>query len=276
MGECSYCGKPAGLMRSIHKECAERRDQALSDIDLSFRNMMVIERPPAPETFRAIIEKLAADARLNQSDLRTRVLTGIRASLDTMLSDFELTGMEMERFQSIMTAFELDAHALDEAGIRDRLVKALVLKDLSEGRISTRLKLNSMLPIVLKRDEQIQWLFNSVELREPRTKIHYEGGSHGVSIRIMKGVSYRVGAYKGQRVESTQMVHIGNGDLVVTTTAIYFLSPVKNKRTALSTIVSAASYDDGIIVTTNRGKTQVYLLNDSYFASNLILKVGAL
>jgi hypothetical protein len=36
-------------------------------------------------------------------------------------------------------------------------------------------------------------MFNGVT-REPRTNDHYEGGSHGVSIRLMKGVSYNGGA----------------------------------------------------------------------------------
>lgn len=276
MGDCEYCGQPAGLMRSIHKECAGRRDQALKDIDQSFRNMMTVERPPTPATFRAIVEKLAADAHLDQSGLHQRVLTGLSLSLDTALADFELTAEETDRFQSVMTAFDLEADSLDKAGIRDKLVKALVLRDLSEGKVSTRLSVNFALPIAMKRGEQIQWLFNNVGLREQHTSYSYEGGSRGVSIRIMKGVSYRVGAYKGHRVENTSMIHVGDGDLAVTNNAIYFICPPKTKKTALSAIVSVDAYDDGIIVTASRGKPKIYMLDDPHFAANLILKAGAL
>lgn len=263
-------------MRSVHKECVARRDQALTDIDLAFRNMMIVERTPTPAMFRAIVEKLAADARLDQAGLQRRILSGLRVSLDTALSDFELSSSEMNRFQSMMDAFDLEAAALDAAGIKERLVKALVLKDLAEGRVSTRVTLASSLPVVLKRGESIQWVFNNVSLREQRTRISYEGGSHGVSLRIMKGVSYRVGAHKGNRVENVEMVTVGDGDLAISTSAVYFLCPPKSKRTTLTSIVSVDTYDDGIIVTPSRGKPQIYLLNDPFFAANLILKIGAL
>jgi hypothetical protein len=276
MADCEYCGKPAGLLRSIHKECAERRDKALSDIDLSFRNMMLVERAPKPEMFRAIVEKLATDARLDQSALRARILFGLRNSLDVVLSDLELSSAEMQRFQAIMNAFDLDTDALDQAGIRERLVKALVLKDLSEGKRSTRVSLGTSLPVVLKQGETIQWIFNNVELRQQRTRISYEGGSRGVSVRIMKGVSYRVGSYKGHRVENVEMTAIGHGDLAVSTNAIYFLCPPKSKRTTLGTIISVDTYDDGIVVTPSRGNPQIYMLSDPFFAANLILKLGAL
>lgn len=276
MADCEYCGKPAGLMRSVHKECAARRDQALTDIDLAFRNMMIVERTPTPAMFRAIVEKLAADARLDQAGLQRRILSGLRVALDTALSDFELSSSEMNRFQSMMDAFDLEAAALDAAGIKERLVKSLVLKDLSEGRVSTRVTLESSLPVVLKRGESIQWIFNNVSLREQRTRISYEGGSHGVSLRIMKGVSYRVGAHKGNRVENVEMVTVGDGDLAISTSAVYFLCPPKSKRTTLTSIVSVDTYDDGIVVTPSRGKPQIYLLNDPLFAANLILKISAL
>lgn len=276
MADCEYCGKPAGLMRSIHKECAEQRKRALSDIDLAFRNMMIVERAPEPKMLRAIIEKLAADARLDNSSLQSRILSGLRISLDTALSDFEMTRVEMNRFQAIMDAFDLEADALDSAGIKERLVKALILKDLSEGNVSSRVSLETSLPIVLKQGEAIQWIFNRVEFREQRMRVSYQGGSHGASFRIMKGVSYRIGAHKGYRVENVEMATVGHGDLAVSTKAIYFLCPSKTKKTTLATIVSVDTYDDGIVVTPSRGKPQIYMLDDPFFAANLILKLGAL
>lgn len=134
MGDCAYCGKPAGLMRSIHKDCAARRDQARSDIDLAFQNLMLVEKPPAPAIFRAIIERLGADGQLTSDELRSKVLAGLAISLDVALIDLNLSQTEVQRLDAVAEAFSLDASAFDEAGIKDKLVKALVLKDLSEGR----------------------------------------------------------------------------------------------------------------------------------------------
>lgn len=276
MGDCEYCGKPAGLFRSIHKECAAKRDQARKDIDLAFQNVMLVQRPPAPATFRAIIEKLAHDGHLAPDQLRTRVLAGLAIALDTALTDLDLSQNEVGRFDTIVDAFGLDETAFDEAGIRQKLVQALVLKDLSGGRPSTRVQLSTALPIALKRDEKIQWLFNEVTRREPRTSYHYEGGSHGVSIRLMKGVSYRVGSHRGQRIATTEMVTVGSGALAVTNNALYFMGGTSSKRMPLSGIVSVDGFDDGVIVTPSRGKQQVFLMQDAMFAANLILKSAAL
>ena len=276
MGKCEYCGEPAGLFRSIHKECAAQRDQARKDIDLAFKNVMLVPRPPAPATFRAIIEKLGNDGQLAADQLQARVLSGLTIALDTALTDLDLSQNEVGRFDTILDAFGLDASALDEAGIRDKLVQALVLKDLSEGRPSMRIQLRTPLPIALKRGETVQWLFNGVTRREPRTNYHYEGGSHGVSIRLMKGVSYRVGSHRGQRVATTQMVTVGSGDLAVTNSALYFMGGASSVRTPLSGVVSVDGFDDGVIVTPSRGKQQIFLMSDGMFAANLILKSAAL
>lgn len=276
MADCEYCGKPAGLFRSIHKECAAQRDRARGDIDLAFQNVMVVARPPAPATFRAIVEKLGNEGRLTPDELRSRVLSGLGIALNAALTDLDFSQNELGRFEMIVDAFGLEASAFDEAGIRDKLVQALVLKDLSEGRPSKRIQLSTPLPIVLKRSETIQWLFNVVTLRQPKTSYHYEGGSHGVSIRLMKGLSYRVGSHRGQRVATTEMVDVGSGALAVTDNALYFMGGVGSKRTPLTSVVSVDGFDDGVIVTPSRGKQQVFLMSDGMFAANLILKSAAL
>lgn len=275
MSDCEICGKPAGLFRSVHKECVEKRDRALADIDLAFVNVMRVENPPSPPIFRAIIEKLGGDAHLNPAGIRARVMSGLGVALNAALEDFDLSQNELERLNHIVDAFGLDLHAFDEAGIKDRLVKALVLKDLSEGRPSTRVT-GTNLSVVLKRDEALQWYFNGVTLHETRTKTSYVGGSQGISVRLIKGVSCRVGAYKGQRVQTSELVAIGEGDLAVTTTAVYFAGSVASKKVPLSSIVSVNAYSDGIMVAPSRGKPQVYLLDDPMFAANLILKAAAL
>lgn len=276
MGNCEYCGEPVGLFRSIHKECAAQRDRARKDIDLAFQNVMLVERPPAPPTFRAIIEKLGNDAQLTPNELRAKVLSGLVIALDAALTDFNLSENELGRFNTIVDAFALDAAAFDEAGIKQKLVQALILKDLSEGRPSTRVQLSTPLPIALKRGEAIQWLFNNVTLREPRTSYHYQGGSHGVSIRLMKGVSYRVGSHRGQRISTTEVVTVGSGSMAVSTNAVYFMAGASSKKVSLSGMVSVDAFDDGVIVTPSRGKQQIYLMSDSLFAANLILKSAAL
>lgn len=275
MGACGYCGEPAGLFRNIHPECEAKQSQAKRDLSLAFTNMMLVPRPPSPPTFKAIVERLGSAARLDQTSLRSEILTGLGTALDAVLDDHDLTQDEIERFESVLSAFDLGPSAIEEAGIKTRLVKALVLKDLSEGTIPDRVRV-SHVNIALKRNESVLWIFNGVSRQEPRTSTHYEGGSHGFSVRLMQGVSYRVGSSRGRRIQRTEIADAGSGDLIVSTDAIYFVSPANTKKIGLGSVVSVDNYEDGIVVTPSRGKYQIFTLNDPTFAANLILKAGAL
>lgn len=275
MGACGYCGEPAGLFRSIHPECEAKQSQAKRDLSLAFTNMMLVPRPPSAPTFKAIIERLGADARLDASSLRSEILTGLGTSLDAALEDHDLSQEEIDRFEGVLSAFDLGPSAIEEAGIKTRLVKALILKDLSEGELPDRVRV-SQVSIALKRGERILWIFNGVRRQEPRTSSYYEGGSHGFSFRVMKGVSYRVGSSRGRRVQTTEIANAGAGDLIISSDAIYFASPTNTKKIGLGSIVSVENYEDGIVVTPSRGKYQIFMLEDATFAANLILKAGAL
>jgi len=73
-------------------------------------------------------------------------------------------------------------------------------------------------PIVPKKGEQVIGIAHGVSLTETRRgKATYQGGSRGVSVRVAKGVSYRVGSHKGQLVQAPERPTVidGGGDLVV-------------------------------------------------------------
>ena len=55
-------------------------------------------------------------------------------------------------------------------------------------------------------------------------QLGYEGGSRGVSLRIVKGVYYRIGAHKGRMRSETQLVETSRGFLIVTNKRL-FLQP---------------------------------------------------
>ncbi len=61
-------------------------------------------------------------------------------------------------------------------------------------------------PIVAKRGEEILTVFTGVSLLELRTeKRSYRGTSHGLSIRVAKGVYYRPGMHSGNITETAEV-----------------------------------------------------------------------
>ena len=54
-----------------------------------------------------------------------------------------------------------------------------------------------------------------------RNRSEYIAGNAGVSVRVMKGVSFRTGGTKGRRIETPHI--LDNGTLVATTKCFYFI-----------------------------------------------------
>lgn len=61
-----------------------------------------------------------------------------------------------------------------------------------------------------------------MKLYELKQFTEFAGGSQGVSLHVMKGVSYRVGAFKGEPVRHEQTVQADTGVVALTQHAVYF------------------------------------------------------
>ena len=132
------------------------------------------------------------------------VENGLAKAVGIAMDDRILADQELQRINNIMTAFQLNTSSLPPRSLDD-FIKALTLKDLSEGVVRSRLTVSGSLPINLKRDECLMWVFANVKRMEPQTIRKYKGRSQGVSLRIMKGVSYRIGASRGEPIDETSV-----------------------------------------------------------------------
>ena len=71
------------------------------------------------------------------------------------------------------------------------------------------------------------------------------GGSHGLSIRVMKGVSYRVGASRSIPIkEQVSIKH--PGVLVITSKRVVFSSPTESFSIPFTQLISFDPYSDGL------------------------------
>jgi hypothetical protein len=127
------------------------------------------------------------------------------------------------------------------------------------------------LPINLQKDEEVVWVFPSCEYLD-KTRRQYVGGSQGVSIRIMKGLYYRVGAFAGQPVDRTERVPVDTGILVLTNKRIYFAGVPYAK------IVSFQPFTDGIGIIRDalNAKPQIFVTGDGWFTYNLVTNLAHL
>lgn len=85
----------------------------------------------------------------------------------------------------------------------------------------------------------------------------YEGGSSGVSVRICKGVSWRVGSQRGRLVRDRQLVPVACGSIIITDRRFIFYSDSKSFSAALSELMACEITADCIAISVG-DKTKLF------------------
>ena len=283
MSNCKYCGKPAGFLRSKHAECEEQHRQRERVIQGGRQQIAV-------EVFRAIkgsdnfdnLEKTVSDIEQSSfvpsSERKDLLIKGWENSVEQFLEDGILDATEEKRLVEFKERFTLSQSDLDKNGALTRTAKSAVLRDVLNGVVPQRMSVHGNLPINFQKGEQVVWAFSGSKYFEDKTRRQFVGGSQGVSVRVMKGVYYRVGAFKGQSVEQTERVHIDTGWVVITTKNIYFAGPKKSIRLPYAKIVSFEPFSDGIGVMRDAAtaKAQIFVTGDGWFTYNLVTNLSQL
>jgi hypothetical protein len=210
------------------------------------------------------------------SERKALLLKGWENSVEKFLEDGILNDTEEKRLVEFKNHFSLSQSDLDGNGALTKTAKAAVLRDVLNGIIPQRMSVDGNLPINFQKSEQVVWAFPNSSYLEDKTRRQYVGGSKGVSIRVMKGVYYRVGAFKSHAVEHTERVHVDTGWIAITNKNIYFAGPRKSLRLPYAKIVSFEPFKDGIGVMRDAAtaKPQIFVTGDGWFTYNLVTNLS--
>lgn len=285
MGDCIYCGKPAGLFRSKHKECqqkadaeeAERRavqDRALGEIRAIAEQSLGgdISLDALPKN----IDRIADAAQIEDQRVRQLLITVWCEAVDKALDNGLIDQNEEITLAGYLNALEIDQPEVDKEGHFNRMVKGALLNDLYAGKFPNRMNVGQQLPINLQAGERVIWAWQGVRYLEDRIRRERVGGSQGVSIRIMSGVYYRVGAFKSRPVDVSERVHVDTGLLVATNRNLYFAGPSKSMRIPYAKVVTFDPYSDGIGLMRDAmtAKPQMFINDDGWFTYNLVTNLA--
>lgn len=283
MGNCKYCSKPAGLFRHKHKECEakylEEKRQREQKIESDKKEILALAESVSLGQGRVedLQDKIkSASDSLDTFTSQRLLIEAWGRAVDKCLEDKILSADEEANLTAFLKTFSIIQGDADKNGAYTRVAQAAVLRDLVEGKIPERVKIQGNMPFNLKKDEKIVWLFKGVQYIEQKTRRQFVGGSQGVSIRIARGVYYRVGAFKGQPVERTESVHVDTGMLAVTDQHLYFGGSTKSFRVPYNKIVSFTPYSDGIGIQRDAAsaKPQAFIVGDGWFVNNLVTNLS--
>ena len=281
MGDCKYCGKPAGFLRRKHAECEEQNQQRERVIQegrqrIAIEVLRAIKDSDNFDNLEKAISEIEQSSFVPSAERKALLIKGWEKSVEQFLEDGILDVEEEKRLVEFKERFALSQSDLDKNGTLTKTAKAVVLRDVLNGIIPQRMSVDGNLPINLQKGEQVVWAFPGSKYLEDKIRRQFVGSSQGVSVRVMKGVYYRVGAFKGHAVENTERVHVDTGWVVVTTKNIYFSGPQKSVRLPYSKIVSFEPFSDGIGVMRDAAtaKPQIFVTGDGWFTYNLVTNLS--
>ena len=276
---CIHCGKRCRVFSSAHKKCSlknsESREKIRQEVEKYFDRFNEKDFKNVDENYSdkefSQLEFIAEEGFVNLYFLLTRLLD---QKVEQFLDDGVLTQNEESFLGHFIQQFNIEQETyIDSFKIKHKIVKASILRDLYDGNpLKSRIKLDGSLPFKFLNKEYLVYLDNYVDYYEKRIKTTYEGGSDGVSIKLMKGVYYRKSSFRGKPVQTLKTVPVGNGTLALTNKHLYFSSTNKNFRVRLDRVVTVTPYEDGIGIQKDgvSSKPMIFSNIDGWFYYNFI------
>lgn len=273
MGTCKHCGHPAGWLRKVHPECAEKYESTRQRVATDLAT--AIGRNENVASARARLLPVAREGWVRGDDFESSLVDGWEQAAVTMMDSGRMDEHGEAQLMGYASALGIVARLNDRDAYR-RLAQTAVLRDLADGTVRSRVQYSGAMPN-LGRNETLVWVFKDTEYLEDRVRREYVGRSQGFSFRIAKGVTYRIGGFRGRPVEHQERVSLGRGTLFVTSKNLIFVGAQKTFRIPYAKVVAFEPYSNGLGFTRDaaNAKAQLFMTDDGAFLSEMVSLVSA-
>ncbi len=188
---------------------------------------------------------------LTRDDVAALRVKAFAKAFSVAKEDGAITEQEEQELQTIKEHLEIaDAEI---APTQIELQRFRLLREISTGHVPTI----SVPGLVLQKAEVAYWMESASILEEKVINRQFVGGSRGVSFRIMKGVSYRVGAYRGHVESQTGIVAVSTGEFIVTSKRAIFRGDRKGFNIRLDKLLNVEMASNGVTITDASSKPRV-------------------
>lgn len=268
MGNCKYCGKPAGWLSSVHKDCERIHAEGLAELNTNIKDYFTGRIDG--KTVCSAIMSLRRNAFITKQDaiMVSRNVIGLFA--DSL--SLSATAKERQFVTNYLATVRLTEQEINEDGTLDRfdnlIAQALLLQSIKNGVIPQSV---AKCPVFLSRGESLVYIYNNVTMLQEKVEKEYQGKRNGWSLRVMKGVTYHTGGTKLKPIEHRYMNNEGVGTLYITTQHLVFQSDATALKIPYKKIVGITPYSDGIDV--HRDGTNVKRLVFQGFDGSFLMQL---
>ncbi len=274
MGDCTYCGKSAGLFHTVHKECESAHQAAehaiVTAIDKAFSSATIADSLPS------YIHNTGESGFIDSQAQRKLIVDGWTRALNHFL----VPGLFDDSQEALLVRFKALFHLTNEELSAENsyplMVKADALRDLTSGKLPDRCHIVGTLPINLQKDERLVWAFPNTSYYANKTHREYVGASAGVSLRVLKGVYLHTNSFHGKPIDVSTTQKVDTGFFAITNKNIYFSGRLKAMRVPFSKIVSFQEFSDGIgfFRDSANAKHESFMTGDGWFTYNLVVHLA--
>jgi len=178
------------------------------------------------------LEKRKIELELSEDDIRSVKTEAYLAAFNAAKKDSQVTSEEEKELSKIQEYLGLEDGEIDHS--KKELSRLRLLNEIQQGNMPI---VFSIAHLVIQKGEKVHWVEPAILAEEKVVSRRYEGGSQGVSLRIMKGVSYRVGSHRGHLVSEVGVVAVSEGELVLTNNRLVFRGDKKSLSVKLGNIL---------------------------------------
>lgn len=223
--------------------------------------------------YKLLLQQIRSNT-YNANKIDNQLMSVLESKISRSLDVGLLNDEDELEISNTIKRMDLNDSLLTKNDYYQKYCQSLILRDIEEGDFVSRVNVDlEKMPILLSKNEQLCWVFDGVTGYEEKTGKQYVGRSSGVSMRIAKGVYYRVGASRGTSVEYQYQKDLGFGAFFITTKNLYFVgvgSGLTNVKIPISKVLSFIPYSDGIQIVKDGATPKPYLFKgfDPWFVVN--------
>lgn len=259
---CSRCGKKIGFIGYQSKEgLCSPCEQESRKVEQKVQQIKQVKEAEIPTVVEQITStRTITDEQyvfLDELDPVQRNNAFI-SLVDRFLADGELDKIEDKILEDLHSRLGLDPI---KSTYMEKVVPSFYVASIRDEEKLPEFPRQKLIDkaIIIKKDEIPHACFGSV-LSEIRVKTGFRAGSQGVSLRVMKGVSYRVGGTRGHVTRENELVETSRGLLIITNKRL-FLHPEGSTKAVsipLNKILSYNCFDDSIVIN-KEGREKPYV-----------------
>lgn len=217
-----------------------------------------------------IVQEYIIRKNISSEEAKNKIISSLPVIMKKATHNGLFTEKQEEDIDKILEQYAIVIDDIPPSTL-EIIAKEKTLRNLINSNIDPILRPTG-LPFVFQKNEILIWAFINAYINGIKTTKEYIAGSRGFSMRIAKGLYYRVGSYKGKSIERDQVISYGCGHVAVTSKNIYIKTDSIVKKIKNESLVSVELSDKGVILNSSgtRSKPIELCVDDPYFLLNII------